>query len=262
MSDLDTGHSSSRRMWFFAAIGALMLHVGGAALALTHLRDEDDIGGLGAAGAEVIDIDLASPKVENDDVPVGQDSEAQNASQFMPEQVKEAEQTAAIKATPTTTEEADQQVTTSEIVKPVEEEQKVAIKTEAQDYNEASQDSARKALDDKAPEAEKTKAPNVGIGKDREKLTANWGRKISAYVYLHKKYPPGENKDVTVKLSVVLNRLGRIVALSVKESSGISVFDEAALAMVRRSDPVPKPPAGLTDEEFPFTLPVNFKPPK
>jgi periplasmic protein TonB len=262
MSDLDTGHSSSRRMWFLAAIGALMLHVGGAALALTHLREEEDIGGLGAAGAEVIDIDLASPKVENDDVPVGQDSEAQNASQFMPEQVKEAEQTAAIKATPTTTEEADQQVTTSEIVKPVEEEQKVAIKTEAQDYNEASQDSARKALDEKAPEAEKTKAPNVGIGKDRESLTANWGRKISAYFELHKKYPAGRKVAAQLKLALVLNRLGRIVSVDVKETSGDPEFDQAAIAMVRRSEPVPRPPSGLTDDEFPFTLPVKFNPPK
>jgi hypothetical protein len=32
--------------------------------------------------------------------------------------------------------------------------------------------------------------------------------------------------------------------------------------MIRRSDPVPQPPVGLTDDEFRFSLDVNFKKPK
>jgi hypothetical protein len=32
--------------------------------------------------------------------------------------------------------------------------------------------------------------------------------------------------------------------------------------MVRRSDPVPIPPAELKDDQFAFSLPVNFKKPK
>ncbi|MGJ4939767.1 TonB family protein [Bradyrhizobium sp. HKCCYLS1011] len=263
MSDLDTGNRSSRRLWAFAAIGALMLHLGGAALALTHLKDDEDIGGLGANGAEVIDIDMAAPKVESDDMPVGPDSQAQDPSQFMPEQKAETDQTDLPKAVPTTTDEADQQVTTSEVKKPTEEEQKVAaVQTQAQDAQEAAIDSSRRSFDEKTPEADKAKAPNVGIGKDREKLTANWGRKISAYFELHKKFPPGKNKKAQVKLALVLNRLGHVVSVDVKETSGDPAYDEAAVAMVRRSDPVPKPPAGLTDDEFPFTLPVNFTPPK
>ncbi len=29
--------------------------------------------------------------------------------------------------------------------------------------------------------------------------------------------------------------------------------------MIRRSDPVPRPPAGLTDDTFSYSLDVNFK---
>ncbi len=262
MSDLDTGHSNSRRLWFLAIVGALVLHVGGAALALTHLKDDEDDGGLGAAGAEVIDIDLASPRVDNDEVPVGQDSVAQTATPQVQEQKSEVEQTDLQKDVPTTTAEADREVTTADVKKPTEEQKVATIQTNASDAQEASEDSARKALDEKAPEAEKTKAPNVGIGKDREKLTAHWGRKISAYFELHKKYPAGKKSAAQVKLAILLNRLGRVVSVDVKESSGDAEFDQAAIAMVRRSDPVPKPPAGLTDDEFPFTLPVKFNPPK
>jgi len=262
MSELDTGHTSSRRLWFLAAIGAILLHVGGAALALTHLKDDEDIGGLGAAGAEVIDIDLASPRVDNDEVPVGQDSVAQAAAPQLQEQKTEVEQTDLQKDVPTTTEEADREVTTSDVKKPTEEQKVATIQTNASDAQEASEDSARRALDEKAPEAEKTKAPNVGIGKDRDKLTANWGRKISAYFELHKKYPAGKQIAAQLKLALVLKKLGRVVSVDVKESSGDPEFDQAAMAMVRRSDPLPRPPAGLTDDEFAFTLPVKFNPPK
>jgi protein TonB len=187
---------------------------------------------------------------------------AQTAAPQLQEQKTEVEQTDLPKDVPTTTEEADREVTTSDVKKPTEEQKVATIQTNASEAQEASEDRARKALDEKAPEAEKTKAPNVGIGKDQEKLSANWGRKISAYFELHKKYPSGKKVAAQLKLALVLDRLGRVISVDVKESSGDSEFDRAAIAMVRRSDPVPKPPAGLTDEEFPFTLPVKFNPPK
>jgi outer membrane biosynthesis protein TonB len=37
------------------------------------------------------------------------------------------------------------------------------------------------------------------------------------------------------------------------------VFDEAALAMIHRSDPVPPPPPLVADEGLSFTLPVIFR---
>ncbi|WP_315728648.1 MULTISPECIES: TonB family protein [unclassified Bradyrhizobium] len=259
MSDLDTGNRTSRRLWFLAAVGALMLHVGGAALALTQLKDDEDIDGLGANGAEIIDIDMASPKVENDEVPVGQDSVAQTASPQLQEQKAEVEQTDLPKDMPTTTDEADQQVTTADVKKPTEEQKVAAVQTNASVAQEASEDRARKSFDEKAPEAEKTKAPNVGIGKDKEKLTANWQRKISAYFKLHQRYPEGKKKAMTVKLELVLNRLGKVLSVDVVESSGDVAYDEAAIAMVRRSDPVPKPPTALTQDQFAFRLPVNFE---
>ncbi|MBR1135051.1 MULTISPECIES: cell envelope integrity protein TolA [Bradyrhizobium] len=262
MSDLDTGHASSSRLWLLATVAAVALHLGGAALALTSFKNDEDAGGLGAAGAEVIDIDMGSPKVDNDEVPVGQDAPLQNAAPEMQEQKAEVEQTDLPKDVPTTTEEADREVTTSDVKKPTEEQKVATVQTQASEAQESSQESARKSLDDKAPESEKTKAPNVGIGKDRDKLTANWGRKISAYFELHKKYPAGRKSAAQLKLSVLLNRLGRVVTVDVKESSGDAEFDQAAIAMVRRSDPVPRPPAGLTDDEFAFTLPVKFNPPK
>ena len=57
----------------------------------------------------------------------------------------------------------------------------------------------------------------------------------------------------------MLNRLGHVVSLAVAETSGDPLFDEAALDMIRRSDPVPRPPAALTDDTFSYNLNVDFK---
>jgi periplasmic protein TonB len=49
-----------------------------------------------------------------------------------------------------------------------------------------------------------------------------------------------------------------VTSVRVVDSSGDTAFDEAAIAMGRRSDPVPRSPAALTEDEFKFTLPVDF----
>ena len=37
-----------------------------------------------------------------------------------------------------------------------------------------------------------------------------------------------------------------------------AAFDDAAVSMVHRSDPVPAPPADLTEDQFSFSLDVNY----
>ena len=257
MSDIDSGERTSRRLWFCAALVALALHVGGAAWALADLRGDEDDGGLGASGAEVIDIDMASPKLEDDDLPQGEDHEARTASIATPEQKAEPDQTDLPKDAPTETEDADRAVTTSDVKKPTEEAKTHTVETKASEAQEADIDSSRKAIQD-VPEAEKAKAPNQGIGKDKSKETAKWGRKISAYFELHKKFPEGKKNAAQVKVALVLNRRGNVISANVVESSGDQAYDQAALAMIHRSDPVPPPPADLNDDQFAFSLPVIF----
>jgi protein TonB len=262
MSDHDIEQEPSRRLWILAALAALALHVGGAALAIAHLRTDDGYDGLGASGAEFA-VEMASPKVPDDDLPPGPDSDRTQATPEIAAQQAELKETDLPKDRPVEAEDPDRIVTTNESKKPVEEDQKLAaVQTQASDYSPAQEASSRKMLDEKAPDAEQAKAPNIGIGKDKQKLTADWGRKISAYFELHKRYPDSRSKAATVKVSLVLNRRGNIVSVDVAESSGDAAFDDAALSMIRRSDPVPQPPAGLTDDQFSFSLNVNFTKPK
>jgi TonB family protein len=242
---------------------ALALHLGGAALALGHLKTGDNDDGLGANGAEFA-VELESPKVPDDNLAPGPDADAQQASQAQNEQKAELKETDLPTDKQQQTENPDRVVTENNSQKPKEDDPKLAaVQTEAAVEQQEQEATARQQLDEKARESEQMKAPNPGIGKDKLKLTANWGRKISAYFELHKKYPPNQkSKAGTVKVSLVLNRRGNVVSANVVQSSGDVAFDDAAISMIHRSDPVPLPPAGLTDDTYNFSIDVNFTKPK
>lgn len=262
MSDLDIEQRPSRRLWILAALAALALHLGGVALAVAHLRTDDSDDGLGANGIEVA-IEMASPQVVDDNLPPGPDVDAMQASQQLDKQEAEVKEADLPKDRPTEAEDPDRVVTPSNSKEPKEDDPKAAaVQTEAAEPSPEQVATSRQTLDEKAPEAEQAKAPNAGIGKDKQKLTANWGRKISAYFELHKRYPENKNKSATVKVSLLINRRGNVVSVGVAQSSGDPAFDNAAVSMIRRSDPVPLPPAGLTEDQFNFSLDVKFNKPK
>ncbi|WOH84715.1 TonB family protein [Bradyrhizobium sp. BEA-2-5] len=258
--DLDL--RTSKRLWVIAAVTAVGLHLGGAALALTNLRGDDGDEGLGAAGAEYA-VELASADVPDDAAPPGAPADEQQAVQEMAQQKAEVKDTDLPQEKPVESDDPDRIVTEDTAKKQKEEEAKVAkVETNAQEAQQASELAAPTKLED-ARQSETTKAPNPGIGKDKLLLTAKWGKKISAYLDLHKKFPEnGKAKAAKVKVALVLNRLGKVLSVAVLELSGDAAFDDAAISMVHRSDPVPAPPADLTDDQFSFSLDVNYNKPK
>ena len=249
----------SWRLWTIAAAAAVSLHVAGAALALTHLNSDDGSDGLGANVAD-IGVELVSPAAEDTELPPGPDADASVASPALAEQKAEVKPTDVPTEIPKESEEPDRVVTQNEQKKPTDDDPKVeTVQTAASQESVAQEASARQRIEN-AREANAAAAPNIGIGRDNQMLAAGWAKQISAYFELHKRYPKVEKtKAAKVKVNLVLNRLGHVVSLAVAESSGDALFDEAALDMIRRSDPVPRPPAGLTDDTFSYSLDVDFK---
>ena len=254
--DLDL--RTSKRLWVIAAVMAVGLHLGGVALALANLRGDDGDEGLGAAGAEYA-VELASPDVPEEAAPPGAPADEQQAVQEMAQQKAEVKDTDLPQEKPVEADDPDRIVTEDTAKKQKEEEAKVAkVETNAQEAQQASEQAAPTKLED-ARQAETTKAPNPGIGKDKLAMTARWGKKISAYLDLHKKFPEnGKVKTAKVKIALVLNRVGKVLSVAVLESSGDAAFDDAAVSMVHRSDRVPAPPADLTEDQFSFSLDVNY----
>jgi TonB family protein len=235
------------------------LHVGGAALALAHLQSEDSDEDLGAPAIEV-GLELSSPRQEVTDLPPGPDSTASVASPALAEQKAEVKDTDLPKDTPTETEEPDRVVTPNDAKKPIEEDVKVAtVQTQASQESVAAEATAAPSSEN-IPQGEDSVAPAIGTGVSAQRVRATWQRELIAHFDKHKRYPAERAlKTAEILVSFALDRMGHVLSMSVVKGSGDPAFDQAALSMIKRSDPVPQPPPLVADEGLNFTLPVIFR---
>jgi periplasmic protein TonB len=258
MSELDTEQKSSRRLWMFAAIGALALHAGGAALAFAHLKADDLDEAVGAPAIE-IGLEMTSPRVQPTDLPAGPDTEASVASPAMAEQKAEVKETELPKDVPTESENPDRAVMPNDKDKPKEDDAKMAaVQTQASTESEAVEATATPSSEN-IPQAMRSVAPAQGTGESAQRVRATWQKELMAHLDKHKRYPASSQRTAEIVVSFALDRRGHVLSTSIVKGSGDTALDEAALAMVRKSDPVPPPPPAVADEGLNFTLPVIFK---
>jgi outer membrane biosynthesis protein TonB len=157
----------SRRLWIFAAVTALALHIGGAALAIAHLQTEEADDALGASAIE-IGLELASVRREVTDLPPGPDTDASTASPQLAEQKAEVKETELPQDKPTEPEEADRVVTETESKKPKEDDPKIAaVQTQASTESVASEATATPA---RMPsrKGQRSVAPAIGTGRPHD----------------------------------------------------------------------------------------------
>jgi TonB family protein len=259
MPDLDTEQKPSRRLWILAAVGALALHIGGVALAIAHLRTDDLDDSLGAPAIE-IGLEMMSPHLEPTDLPPGPDADASVASPALAEQKAEVKETELPKDVPTETEDADRAVTPDDQKKPKEDDAKLAaVQTSASTESVAAEATATPSSE-AIQQGPRSVAPAQGTGESAQRMRATWQKELIAHLDKHKRYPASRSqKSAEIVIGFALDRTGHVLSTSIVKGSGDAAFDEAALAMVRRSDPVPQPPPLVADEGLSFTLPVIFR---
>jgi len=257
MPDLDGEPKPSRRLWICAALIALALHVGGAALAVAHLRTVEPDDALGAPAIE-IGLEFSSPQFEPNDLPPGPDSEASAASQARTEQQAEEKQNELPQAVPTESEEPDRVVAPDTANKPEDNTKIAKVETSASIESVATEATARPSSE-AMPEGSRSVAPAQGTGASALRLRATWQKQLMAHLDRHKRYPERSQKSAEIVVSFSLDRTGRVLSTSIVKGSGDAALDEAALAMIRRSDPMPQPPPAVADEGLTFTLPLIFK---
>ena len=258
MADL-VEQKPSRRLWIFAGICALALHVGGAALAISHLQTEEADDALGANAIE-IGFELASVRHETTDLPAGPDTDASMASPQLAEQKAEVKETELPKDTPTEADDPDRVVTPNESSKLKEDAPKVAAVQTAASTESVAAEATATPSSEAIPEGPRSIAPAIGTGETARRVRATWQKELVAHLDKHKRYPSErQQKAAEIYIRFTLDRLGHVLSTAIEKSSGDTAFDEAALAMVRRSDPVPQPPPLVADEGLSFTLPVIFR---
>jgi periplasmic protein TonB len=258
MSELYHPRHMPPAIFVVAGIIAIGLHAGGVGLAFIS-QQPDSEPDLGAPAIE-IGIELAAPKLDPTDLPVGPDTEAAAPSPALVEQKAVVEQTDLPKAQPTETDDPDRVVSPNETQKPKEDDPKVPTPpTQASSPSIAAEATASPTLQE-APEATHSIAPSPGSGESARREKATWQKELAAHFNKFKRYPAERRTPrAEVLVSFVLDRVGHVVAKRIVKGSGDAAFDAAALDMLQRSDPVPAPPPLVADEGLTFSLPVIFQ---
>jgi len=249
----------SKRIWMMGSVLATGIHLGCAALAFAHFESDDLDTSLGAQALEV-GLEMTSPRLEATDLPPGPDTDASTASAAVAEQKAVVKDTDLPQAVPNEAEDPDRIVTENESKKPKEEEtEKATVQTSASTESVAAEATAM-PTNQAAQEAPSSVAPAIGAGESAQRVRSTWQKELVAHLDKHKRYPSHRLvKTTEITVAFVLDRLGHVLSTSIVKGSGDLAFDEAALAMVRNSDPVPQPPPLVADEGLSFTVPVNFR---
>jgi protein TonB len=249
---------SSITYWGVGALGATALHAVGAIFAYAHLQPSDLDADDGASAME-ISMAFEAPKLEPTDLPPGPQSDASAAAAPAVEQTVKAEWEPLPTETPTETEDPDRVVAREKVKNPLEKTPEQSQAQTQQSADSAAAEATAEPTIETATEAQKAVAPVQGNGRSPIHVRTTWQKRLVAHLDRSKRYPESrQRRSVELVVAFTLDRGGHVVAARVTRSSGASEFDDAALAMIKRADPVPPPPPLVADEGLTFTLPVIF----
>jgi len=244
-------------LWGRAAALAVALHVVALAAMLVTLRGEIDDDASGAPAIE-ISMEPAAPRdAEAPDAPPGPltDESAAAAPSVASSEAKETQEEKI-----TRTESEDAELTRNEKAeKPVTDEHARQSQQVVSNESAASEATAPPKSEVQR-QSDKPVAPTQGADAAARTVKLTWQKQLMAHLNRAKRYPAGgARRTAQVSVYFTLDRRGHVVSYSVKHSSGQPIFDEAALAMMKRADPVPAPPPAIADEGLSFEVPVQFR---
>jgi protein TonB len=91
-------------------------------------------------------------------------------------------------------------------------------------------------------------------------MSAAWRQALAAWLADHKTYPDEARRrgaEGSVTLRFTIDRAGRVLGVMLLRSSGSSILDAAAEAMLRGAT-LPAPPATMTQDTFTVTVQVRY----
>lgn len=258
-SDVPLAAAISVPLWLIAGFAALALHAGSVAFAAYYLKPEPVDDELGAPAVEV-GIEYAAPHLEPLDLPPGPEAEDSAASPAVVEQKANVEETQLPKEQPLESDDPDRLVSPDDSTKPKEDDPTIKAMEAMPSTESIASEATAPPVSETAQESVWSTAPVQGTGESDQRVRVTWEKELAVHLNKHKRYPAnGRRRNVQVLVRFTIDRLGHVLAASVVTGSGDASFDEAALDMLHRSDPVPPPPPLVADEGLSFTLPVIFR---
>jgi periplasmic protein TonB len=248
--------SPNAALWRLAIAAAFALHLGAAAVVLVVMRGELEDEASGAPAIE-LSVELAAPRdIDDPEAPPG------------PATIESVAATSSVassaaktpdddKLTRTESEDAEL-VRTHKVERPIEDQRSQQAQQVVSAESTASEATAPPKFE--TPRiADMSTAPAQGLDAAARAATLAWQRALIAHLDRAKRYPAGARQSAEVSVSFTLDRRGHIVSYALRRSSGQSNFDEAALALMKRADPVPPPPPLMADEGLSFEVPIKFR---
>jgi TonB family protein len=88
---------------------------------------------------------------------------------------------------------------------------------------------------------------------------AKWHKALLARLARYNRYPAQANSaEGVVSLAFTVDRKGNVVSSPIEKTSGSTVLDAEALALLARAAPLPAPPPEVADADLTFVLPIRF----
>jgi protein TonB len=106
-----------------------------------------------------------------------------------------------------------------------------------------------------------TAAPSQGQASSAANAMPSWKGQIVAAIERNKRYPAeaeARREQGMPAVSFSIDRQGRLLSSRVVRASGVAALDQEALAILRRAQPFPPPPAEIVGARFDFTVPIRF----
>lgn len=110
--------------------------------------------------------------------------------------------------------------------------------------------------------AENASAPEIGNTDDAERRIAAWQHAVFAHIARFKTYPEAARKLRSAGEALTLftiDRTGTLRDARIEKSSGTTILDDAALAVLRHASPLPRPPADIDGEAIRLLLPMRYQ---
>ena len=108
-------------------------------------------------------------------------------------------------------------------------------------------------------QAERAAAPMPGASSRNSDAVPNWKSQLVAALERQKRYPSEARGDQGVaQLAFSIDRQGGVHNARITRSSGSSVLDREALALVQRAQPLPPPPPEVPGAQIPIVVPIRY----
>ncbi|HIC2068370.1 TPA: energy transducer TonB [Raoultella ornithinolytica] len=89
----------------------------------------------------------------------------------------------------------------------------------------------------------------------------NWQALLLSRLQQFKRYPADaqtRNQQGVVYLRFTMDRKGKVLTFRLEKSSGYTLLDEEALALIQRAQPLPTPPPSVAGDPLELLVPIEF----